>query len=60
MSEWETWGYLGIVAGLAVTLAVFFLCMVFMATTQETTETGQTGSHEKHPEGSATDTKHAA
>lgn len=60
MSEWGTLGYLGIVAGLVLMLAVFLVCIVFMYRAPETLETGESGSTKKHPEKAVTDTKHAA
>ncbi len=60
MSDLGFWGYTGIVAGLVLMLAVCLFCIVFSYSTDETSATGQVGSHGKRPEGPATDTKHAA
>lgn len=57
MSEWGLWGYLGIVAGLVLMLAVFLACIVFECRVPETRESGST---KEHPEKAVTDTKHAA
>lgn len=60
MSEWGFWGYLGIVVGLALMLAVFLACIVFECRVPETRETGESGSTKEHPEKAVTGTKHAA
>ncbi len=60
MSEWGLWGYLGIVSGLVMMLAVFLLCMVFMYKTPKSSDTAGDRPLGEHPKEPNTDTKHAA
>jgi hypothetical protein len=60
MSDMGFGGYIGIVAGLVLMLAVCLFYIVFSYSTDETSTKGQAGSHEKGPEEPTSDTKHAA
>ena len=60
MSGLGFWVHIGIVAGLVLMLAVCLFYIVFSYSTDETSTTGQAGSHGKGPDGSTSDTKHAA
>ena len=60
MSEWGFWGYVGIVAGLVLMLAVFFGCVLFMYRKPEASEAEPAVPAQEHPERAAGETKHAA
>jgi hypothetical protein len=55
MSTWGMWGYLGIVAGLLVLLALFFACMEIMFPTRKSA-----GEMESLREQEKPTTRHAA
>lgn len=55
MSTWGMWGYLGILAGLLVLLALFFACMEIMFPTRKSA-----GETESLREQEKPTTRHAA
>ena len=60
MSEWGFWGYLGIVAGLVVMLAMVLFFLVFGHRTLGPGEPEQSAVQGARSEGPTTDTKRAA
>ncbi len=61
MSTWGAWGYLGIVAGLLVLVAIFFACMeILYSNARKRPLTGSTGSPAGEGEQSRPGSKHAA
>jgi len=61
MSTWGAWGYLGIVAGLLVLVAIFFVCMeILYSNAKKRPLTGSTGSPAGQEERAPTGSKHAA
>lgn len=60
MSTWGAWGYWGIVAGLLVLLAIFFVCMEILYSSAKRPLTGNTGSPAGQGEQARPGSKHAA
>lgn len=60
MSEWGFWGYLGIVAGFVVMLAMALFFLVFAYKPSVTGESEQAAPQGSHSDESTTDTKRAA
>jgi len=61
MSTWGAWGYLGIVSGLLVLVAIFFVCMeILYSNARKRPLTGSTGSPAGEEEQSRPGSKHAA
>ena len=60
MSEWGFWGYLGIVAGFMVMLAMALFVLVFACKPSGTGESEQAAPQGAPSDGPPTDTKRAA